>query len=165
MQECRNVEVQECRIVMMIIMMKIMMRIIDNIDIMDIVDAIDIIDIFDIIDVMDITTFQILWTLWTLWTYGHYGHHGHYGHYRQYDHNCLVGHGWCRFGPCFFSFYPWEGDNHLSMQYTGGHCSTQLFLIIILCCWLSRCFCNENFHKKLSFINAYFITKHSTNHD
>ena len=40
-----------------------------------------------------------------------------------------------------------------------------LFLIIILCCWLSRCFCYEIFHKKLSLVNASFTTQPLTNHD
>ena len=41
----------------------------------------------------------------------------------------------------------------------------QLFFIIILCCWLSRCFCNQNLHTKKSFITASFTRKPSTNHD
>ena len=35
----------------------------------------------------------------------------------------------------------------------------QLFLIIILCCWLSRCFCNENIHKKTMFCKCFFYKK------
>ena len=31
----------------------------------------------------------------------------------------------------------------------------QLLLIIILCCWPSRCFCNINIHKKTKFYECF----------
>ena len=37
---------------------------------------------------------------------------------------------------------------------------TQLFLILILCCWQSHCFCNENFEeKKTKFYKCFFYNK------